>query len=475
MRLRRELLRRESCWTYPSPLELGRAIDRRVVRTPALLRVDQALVDLAERKGRRRLIVTVGPQEGKSMTVARWFPHWLLQRQPDTRIALTSYAHSLARRSGRAVRNDIIDHPNMGIALRDDSAAQHEWQLDGHDGGMITVGIGGGLAGRPVDCLIIDDPLADQRQADSETYREMNWSWWETVGSARLSPDAIVVVIMTRWHAEDLVGQLLATDRDAWRYINIPAQAEEDPDILGRRVGEFMVSARGRTAAEWEQRKRDAGSRGWQALYQGHPSALEGNIFKREWWKIQPIRHALRMSNGAMQAIGCDTVIISVDATFKDSKASDYVVMQVWGRRGSTCYLLDQVRDRMDFPATCAALTNLAARWPQASAKIIEDKANGPAIIAQLRTKVPGLVPFTPVDSKEARANAVAAFVEAGNVEVPDPQLSPWVGDFIEECAGFPNAAHDDQVDAMTQALHRLLIGGGGLAGYVGASRAERR
>jgi predicted phage terminase large subunit-like protein len=471
MRLRRELLRQESCWKYPSPLALGQAIDPRVVRTPALSIVDRALVDLAERKGPRRLIVTMAPQEGKTMEVSRWFPSWLLQRQPDTRIGLTSYAHALARRSGRSVRNDIVEHPDMGLALRGDSAAQHEWQLDGHDGGMITIGIGGGLAGRPIDCLIIDDPLADQRQAESETYREMNWSWWETVGSARLSPDAIVVVIMTRWHEEDLVGKLLKHDRPAWRYINIPAQAEEDPDILGRSIGQFMISARGRTDLEWEQRKKDAGSRAWQALYQGHPSALEGGIFKRDWWVTSPVRRGMKLSSGAYEAIGVDTVIISVDATFKDSKASDYVVMQVWGRRGARCYLLDQVRDRMDFPTTCAALERLAAKWPQAHAKIIEDKANGPAIIAQLRSKVPGLIAFTPVDSKEARAHAVAPFVEARNIEVPDPADAPWIGDFIEECAGFPTAAHDDQVDAMTQALHRLLIGGGGLSGFIGQLR----
>lgn len=306
------------------------------------------------------------------------------------------------------------------------------------------------------NCLLVDDPLEGQQQADSETYLDMNWSWWETVGSSRLSPNAIVIVIMTRWNQGDLVGRLLVHDPDAWRYINIPAQCESEPDILGRSIGQYMISARGRTTEQWEQRKKDAGSRGWNALYQGSPSPAEGGIFKRHWWMRSSISRSVIRSDGCREALGMDQVIISVDATFKDSKTSDFVVMQVWGKRGAKVYLLDQARGRWDFPTTCAQLVTLSARWPQATLKLIEDKANGPAIIAQLRASVPGLVPFTPVDSKEARANAVAAFVEAGNVELPG---EPWVDEFIEECASFPNGAHDDMVDTMTQALHRLLLG----------------
>jgi predicted phage terminase large subunit-like protein len=122
-------------------------------------------------------------------------------------------------------------------------------------------------------------------------------------------------------------------------------------------------------------------------------------------------------------------------------------------------FLLDQVRARLDFPATCRAVVALSAKWPQAHAKLIEDKANGPAVIAQLRQRVPGLIAITPKDSKQARASAVAPFVEAGNVPAA-AELAPWVGDFVEECAAFPNGTHDDQVDAMSQALHRLMLGG---------------
>lgn len=407
------------------------------------------------------------------MRVSKAFPLWLLVHNPEARIAIASYEAGTARRWGRYIRNAIRTYPQLGLKVREDTAAAHEWQLDGHEGGVYTVGVGGALTGRPVGgeleiitgarpmtsvggVLIIDDPLKGRAEADSATYREACMGWWQETASTRLAPGTPVVGIMTRWHEDDMAGQLTRDPR--WTLVNIPAQAEED-DPLGRQPGEYLQSARGRTDAQWEQIKAQVGSRGWNALYQGRPSPAEGGIFKRDWWKFSPIAHGIRRSDGTMHAPGFDTVMISVDATFKDSKDSDFVVMQVWGKRGARAVLLDQARGRWDFPTTCAQLVSLAAKWPQAALKLIEDKANGPAIIAQLKRQLPGMVGYTPKDSKEARANAVVPFVEAGNVELPDPQLHPFVRDLIEEAAAFPNGSHDDQVDAMTQALHRLLLG----------------
>lgn len=181
-------------------------------------------------------------------------------------------------------------------------------------------------------------------------------------------------------------------------------------------------------------------------------------MLKRVWWQHDRVPVAYAKPDGTMWAHGMDAVIQSWDMTFKDTDASDYVVGQVWGRRGAEVHLLDQVRDRMDFPATCRAVQALSTRWPQATLKLIEDKANGPAVIAQLRKTVPGMVPVNPKDSKAARVAAVSPFAEAGNVFLPDPHSHPWVGGFVEEAAGFPNASHDDQVDAFTQAVSRLLL-----------------
>jgi predicted phage terminase large subunit-like protein len=448
---------------FPSPGDLARHLDPKTVPTAALALLDRNLVDVAE--GRcRRLIWSMPPQEGKSERTSRRFPLWLLARNPDLRIAIVSYELGVARRWGRAIRNDIAEHPELGLVVRSDTSAAHEWQLHGHRGGVYSVGIGGALTGRPVDLLLVDDPLKGRAEADSQVYRDRCWDWYTDVARTRLSPNAPVVVIQTRWHEDDLSGRLLSGPSAAeWRYINIPAQAEDDSDPLGRAPGEYLVSARGRTVEDWEATKRDVGARTWAALYQGRPAPAEGGLFKRSHWRWFTAPRAVRRDDGTMWVHGADEVIQSWDMAFKDTKGSDFVVGQVWARFGAEVYLLDQVRDRLDFPATAQAVRALSVKWPQSHAKLVEDKANGPAIISQLRATVPGLIPISPQDSKYARASAAAPFVESGNVYLPDPPLAPWIDDYVVEHSAFPNAAHDDQVDATTQALQRLLAAQGGL------------
>jgi len=149
----------------------------------------------------------------------------------------------------------------------------------------------------------------------------------------------------------------------------------------------------------------------------------------------------------------------SWDCAFKDLRTSDYVVGQVWARRGGDYFLLDRIKDRLDFTATLHAIRQMSAAHPGALTKLIEDKANGSAVISVLRKELSGIIPVNPEGGKEARAGAIAPLVEAGNVWLPDPTIAPWVGDFVEECAAFPNGAHDDQVDAMSQALFRMSAG----------------
>ena len=197
--------------TFLTPGDLAAHLDARTVQTEALDLLDQHLVDIAERR-LDRLIWTMPPQEGKSQRISRIFPLWLLLQNPDTRIAIVSYEADIARRWGRAVRNDIKAHPELGIAVRHDTSAAHEWQLEGHDGGIVTTGIGGALTGRPVDVLIIDDPVKGRAEADSATYRETAWTWWTETGSTRLAPNAPVVLLMTRWHQDDLAGRLLTSE-----------------------------------------------------------------------------------------------------------------------------------------------------------------------------------------------------------------------------------------------------------------------
>lgn len=465
---------------WSTPGELARHIDPRILQTPALKLIDRELVGIYDQPD-GRLILSCPPQIGKSQRCSRWFPLWVLKQAPNTRIGIVSYEHNVARRWGRAIRDDIIGHPELGLRVRDDLAAQHEWQLEGFEGGVYTAGIGAALTGRPLDLLIIDDPLKDRAQADSQVYRDRVIEWWTDVGSTRLGPGAPVLQVATRWHEADLAGQLLAApDGAVWRAVNIPAQADHDPaegetDPLGREPGEYMESTRRNrlgeplTRSQWDAVKTRAGSRTWASLYQGRPTAAGGDTFKRDWWQTYSVPLWLERADGARIVTGdSDMLIQSWDLTFSDGKKSDYVVGQVWLKRGAHMYLLDQVRGRWDFPETVRQFEALSARWPQALLKLVENKANGPALIASLSKRIVGIVPEEPRGSKPVRAAAASPLVEAGNVWLPTPELAPWIGEWIEELAGFPNATHDDQVDGAVQAINRmalipLLVGGDGI------------
>jgi predicted phage terminase large subunit-like protein len=460
---------------YATPGELAKALDHRTVQTPALDLVDQALVNLADGLT-KRLIISIAPQEGKSERVSRRFPLWMLLRNPDLRIAIASYEATRARRWGRAIRNDIKAHPQLGLSVAADRAAAADWQLASSNGSIYCVGVGGALTGSPVDLMIIDDPHKGHKEADSPVQREDVWEWWTGTVRTRFAPETPICLIMTRWHEDDLAGRMIREDPQSWTVINIPAQADHRPengetDLLGREPGQFLVSTRGRhvmrpkgtcpkhpdrECCDWEDIKVDVGSRTWSALYQGRPSPGEGLIFNREWWQYYNQPQWIEDDEGARIAVTFDEVIQSWDMTFKDTDASDFVVGQVWGRRGADAYLLDQVRGRMSFVETCARVRSLSARWPDASAKLVEDKANGPAVISSLGRSVSGIVAVQPQGSKEARAAAVSPFVEAHNVYLPS--FAPWVGELVDECASFPLSTNDDQVDALSQALTRLLL-----------------
>lgn len=393
-----------------------------------------------------------------------------------------SYSQALAEGFSRSIRNWITSADgtdgtlDLGLRIAPDYGAARRWQLDGHRGGVVAVGVGGGLTGRPLDALVLDDPYADKTQADSAYYRDRVWDWWQSVGSTRLAPGAPVIIILTRWHEDDIVGRLLAgEDADRWRVINIPALADHDPekgqsDPLGREPGEWLVSARGRTTAEWEQIKLQAGTRTFTALYQGRPSPDSGNVWHRNWWRryATPLWSQHPTIADAYQVREYDELVMSWDMAFKDTKASDYVVGQVWARRGADVFLLDQVRRRLSFTDTVTAFQAMVRRWPQAGAKLVEDKANGTAVINTLKSKIPGIIAITPTESKYARAQAVAPVIEAGNVHLPDGEIALFdTEELVTEAAGFPLTAHDDQVDATSQALARLLLDGTGAAAWV--------
>lgn len=403
----------------------------------------------------RNLLINMPPRHMKSMTVSVFWPTWRWVDHPETRWLFASYAEALAVRDALKSRR-IIQNPwyqarwadNYQLAGDQNIKSRYENDKTGY---RLTTSVGGSATGEGGDIVVVDDPH-NVKDAPSDTMREAALEWWDQVMSTRLNDPrtGAKVIVMQRVHAHDLAGHVLA--QGGYEHLRLPTEYEPKMMIetsIGWRdprvePGELLWPERF-GPEEVADAKRILGSYGYAAQHQQEPSPAEGGMLKRSWWRYY------KEPPGSF-----DEIIQSWDMTFKDSAGTDYVVGQVWGRRQADKYLLDQVRDRMDFPTTVMAVEALTAKWPQAHAKLVEDKANGPAVIATLKRKIPGLIAVEPQGSKAARVSAVSPQIEAGNVYLPDPSIAPWIGDFVEECSKFPVGAHDDRVDGMSQALIRL-------------------
>lgn len=415
-----------------------------------------------------RLVLCMPPRYGKSQIVSRHLPAFILGDNPDARIIACSYSADLAQQMNRDVQR-IIDDPKYreifprtklsGANVRATAQGNYlrnsdVFEIVGANGMYLSSGVGGGITGRGFDIGIIDDPIKNREEANSPTYREKVWNWYTSTFYTRREKGAKILIVMTRWHEDDLVGRLLEQQKndpsaDQWRVISFPAVFEGADEYTHpkdhRTVGEALWPGK-YDAGALQKIKSTIGSYEWSGLYQQRPSPSGGGIFLSAWWGYY---HPHQLPKKF------DEILQSWDCTFKDAKTSDFVVGQVWGRLAAQYYLLDQVRDRLDFPGTIRAVKSLSEKWPQARLKLVEDKANGPAVISTLKKDIEGLVPVEPNGSKEARAYAVTALIEGGNVFLP--ANAPWLDDFIHEAAAFPNGKNDDQVDAMTQALNRFM------------------
>lgn len=426
-----------------SPARMANYLSQgKFVRFPYIELISQAVVR-AVGQGNERLIVSLPPRHGKSWLISKWTPAWFLSLYPEQNVILTSYEANFAATWGRQVRNVLQEHGQvLGVRLADDSLASDRWNTR-EGGGMVTAGIGGPITGRGGQLLICDDVVKNWQEAMSESTQQHHIDWFNSTLYTRCEPGASIVVLGTRWSERDLLGYLLNEHQDQWTEIRLPALAEEN-DLLGRKEGEPLCPERF-DADALEKIRTAVGSRVWNGLYQQRPSSESGSIFKRDWF------HYYRELPEYL-----DQVCISCDMAFKGTENSDYVVMQVLGRLDANFYLIDQVRKRMEFTETVAALRSLHERYPEATAIYIENKANGSAVIDSLTETIPGIIGVEPEGSKEARAQVVSPFVEAGNVYLPDPTLNPWVNEFVDELASFPRARFDDCVDAFSQGIWKL-------------------
>lgn len=413
-----------------------------------------------------RVIICMPPRHGKSEVSSKKYPAWVLGRNPEWELIITSYSADLAYDFSKIARNTFAEHaPELfDLNLAKDSGAVGRWGVEGHRGGIAAAGAGGPLTGRGAHVAIIDDPFKGSKDADSKTIRDNIWDWYRSVLRTRLAPGGAIILIMTRWHEDDLAGKLIkemkqGTGED-WRVVSMPAVAEGKDDMLGRPEGEVLWPDRF-SPDEYEAMKISVGSRMWNSLYLQRPSPAGGAIFKRHWINFYVPTQEIKAKFG----LNDDVVVLprlldyqaqSWDCAFKDKDSSDPVSGQIWAKKKANFYLVDRLNERLSFVKTLKAIKQMTAKHPNARAKYIEDKANGSAVISMFENEIPGIIPIEPDGGKEVRANAVSPLFEAGNVYFPHPCVAPWVEGMIEEFVSFPNGEHDDDVDATTQALNKM-------------------
>lgn len=389
-------------------------------------------------QGNARIIIEAPPRHGKSELISHWVPTWFLNLYSDHNVAIASYAVELSAQFGFKVR-DSMNMPEIQTSLRPDSKAKHRFNTT-HGGGLIATGIGAGLTGRGFHLGIIDDPIKDWKQAMSPTYRQTCIDWFRTVFYTRCEPGASIIALATRWHEDDLLGWLQKSHDDKWEVIRLPAFAELD-DVLGRKSGQALCPQR-YDETKLGQIERSLGARFFNAMFQQRPSPIEGNI-----WKISKFKRYTE------PPIKFDEVVQSWDLNAVEG-GSSYAVGQVWGRVNHDKYLLFQVRGKWGFTETIEQIRIVTSKFPNARKKLIEKKANGPAVEDTLRREMTGIVLIEPDGGKEVRAIACEHEIESGHIHIPDEEKNPWVQEFLEEVKLFPNGKNDDQVDTASQAIN---------------------
>jgi len=404
----------------------------------------------------QNLIINIPPRHGKSLIVSVFWPAWEWgpNGRPEIRWLTSSYAASLSIRDSVKCRR-VIQSPwyqrlwGDRFRLVGDQNAKARYENDKR-GYRLASSVGGATTGEGGDRIVVDDPN-NVNEVESDAIRESTNTWWDEVMSTRANnlAQSTKVIIQQRSHDNDLTGHILKTAAEDWKFLVLPAEYESKA-IIQTNTG-FKDPRRREGELLWPQRfdkrvlgalKRSLGGFASASQLQQRPVPRGGGIIKRHWWRFyDEIPEDL------------DVMFQSWDMSFKDTGSSDYVAGQVWGIKGANRYLLDEVHDRLSFTNTVRAVVRMSERWPNATAKYIEDAANGPAVMDALKDRISGIIAVRAKGSKESRAFAVSPEIEAGNVYLPNPKHCRWVEDFIDELAAFPRGAHDDRVDSCTQAL----------------------
>jgi len=425
-----------------------------------------ATLDRVAARELRRVMIFAPPQHGKSELVSVRLPAYWLGRHPDDPIILTSYGADLAGSKSRQARNLVESDeyqrlfPDVGTPR--DSRAVNEWSIAGRRGGMLAAGVGGPITGHGAMLGIIDDPFENWEQAQSQTYRDRVWDWYKSTFRTRILEAGVIILIMTRWHEDDLAGRLIGERGDEWTILRLPALAETQeerdendrrlglptgqPDLLGRAPGEPLAPKRFSIDA-LASLKRDVGSLVWNAEYQGSPRAPEGNRFKRSWFEIVNVaptvaRRVRYWDKAGTAGGGAFTAGVLMAAAGGQYFIED-VVRGQWSalERETTIKQtaqLDQQRGHVEI-------------WHE------QEPGSGGKESAESTTR--NLAGFSvhaerPTGNKDVRMEPLAAQAEAGNVKLV---RGLWNGPWLDEITAIPNGAFRDQGDGSSGAFNKLV------------------
>ncbi|MEU9947093.1 terminase family protein [Streptomyces sp. NPDC047939] len=452
-------------------IERGMALDRspgalssvltggREMQAPHLDIIDRIYQRIAAGE-RLKVMVTMPPRAGKSRRTSRWGPVWYLRRQPDHRFMLASYAAHLADDHGRWVRNTITEHaPTLGINLKYGSQAANRFDIDRHEGGMVTAGVGGALTGRGAHVAAVDDPFKGSEDAGSPTMRDRVWDWWQSVLLTRLEPQGSVLLVNTRWDDDDLSGRLLKEEPEDWIVIDLPALALTADDPLGRQPGEALWPDRF-TADDYARIRKSVGERVWWSLYQQQPRPLEGGVWQWAWITGN------RVSSVAFRGVDLTRVLVAIDPSGGSSHTNDETGIVASGRdTDGELYLLADKSGRHGANAWGREACLLAIELG-ADAFVVETNFGGDMtrqVLIQAwaeleregRTKgmpMPRVVEVNAKQGKRLRAEPIAQLYEQGKVH--------HIGEFAElerqMVTWIPGMDSPDRMDAAVHGLTEL-------------------
>lgn len=398
------------------------------------------------------LLLSVPPQFGKSTSVTETVPAWMLGRHPDRKWIIASYNSDFASSFGRKNRQKCEEFNSKifpGFELATNPCNNVEFETT-KKGGVYSAGLLAGITGHSAYYVIIDDPIKTMEEALSATTKDKLWGEYLASVRSRMAAGGKIIVIQTRWSEDDLYGRILENEENVTR-INIPCECiDPKTDPLGRKKGEGLCEEIGK-GTKWlndfkKIYKSKEGSRAWEALYQGNPLNNEDEIIKQSWWKYY-----------SPEDLGeLPYKILSVDAAFKGDENNDAVAITKWGKLNGKMYLLKVINEHLDFTQTVNKIRDLKKEDEDIMFVLVEDKANGSAIINVLSAEFEGIIPVKPEGGKIARLNAVAPAVERGDVYLN--RYEDLNDEIRKQCAYGPSWRHDDIADSISQALNRMLF-----------------